>query len=162
MPSESEALHKIQRPERFVIWASRHYLWSALRAAPVPAFVVDAFEEAGKGCLYYALDRVLVCLMAASTEAVTVHDVRCPCLSFHEQSLIMAVKSFSRGDKQGYQAAMHAIMLPSAARVCEPAMKLLAAEIYKITPERLDWLTDDDECVAVLIGKQFGVSRSIN
>lgn len=151
MQTEFEPLRRLRRPERLVIWASRHYLWSALRGTPVPEFVVDAFDHVGFEHLYYSLDRVLVCLMAAPTDSVTVHDVRCPCLSLHEQALIMALKRLADDDDHGYTAAMTAVMLPSAARVSQSAMKLLAQGLEQIEPERLDWLLDDDAAVDGLI-----------
>lgn len=139
------ALRKLTRPEQFLIWASRHYLWSALRATPVPEFVVEAFDRIGLEHLYYSLDRVLVCLMAASTERILVHDIRCSCLSLHEQALIMALKSAQASDDQGYTAAMTAIMLPAAARVAEPALKSLSAGMLAMHPDELEWVVLEEE-----------------
>lgn len=140
-------LHDLAGSDRFVVWASRHYLWSAIRGRPVPEFVLDAFDDIGMEYLYYSLDRVLVCLMAAPTEQIFVHDVRCPCLSVQEQALLLALRRVAKDDEHGYSAAMTAIMLPSAARVSASAMKLLSNGLGAIDDRKLAWLAADDECV---------------
>lgn len=137
--------YELDAPEQFVVWASRHYLWSALRGTEAPDFVYDAFENAGIDFLYYSLDRVLVCLLAAPTRPVTVHDVRCHCLAEHEGALLDALARLQRNDDAGFSAAMSAIMLPSAVKVAEPAMKLLAAGMMRLKPEQLSWLGGGNE-----------------
>lgn len=159
---EEEALYCLEPPERFYIWAGRHYLWSAQRRTPVPEFVVDAFETAGAGHLYYALDRVLVCLLAAPATAVVVHEVRCPCLARHERALVAALASLSWMDEEGYRKAMTGVMLPSAACVCESAMRLLAAGLQRLDSGRLAWLTADDEIVRGLLDEEARVGKLVN
>lgn len=159
---EEEPLHCLELPERLYIWAARHYLWSAQRRTPVPEFVVDAFETAGAGHLYYALDRVLVCLLAAPATALVVHEVRCPCLSRHERALLAALASLSWMDEEGYRKAMTGVMLPSAACVCESAMRLLAAGLQQLDSERLAWLTADDEIVGGMLGRRTQVGKLVN
>jgi hypothetical protein len=140
-PSESRAnLYELTGPEQFVVWSSRHYLWSALRGTAAPDFVYEAFENAGIDFLYYSLDRVLVCLLAAPIRAVTVHDVRCHCLAQHEQALLSALRRLQRNDDAGFSAAMSAIMLPSAISMAQPAMKLLAAGMMRLKAGQLSWL----------------------
>lgn len=143
-PERGANRHELELPEQFVVWASRHYLWSALRGTAAPDFVFDTFERAGIDFLYYSLDRILVCLLAAPTSLVTVHDVRCPCVSLHEQALLLALRRLRRNDDAGCSAAMSAVMLPSAVKVAEPAMRLLAAGMMRLTDEQLSWLGADD------------------
>ena len=133
--SDATARYRLADPEQFMIWASRHYLWSAIRSAPAPDFVFEAFENAGIDVLYYSLDRVLVCLLAAQTSEIVVHDVRCPCLALHEQALLTGCRRLQCGDDAGFAATMAAVMLPSAVKVAEPAMKLLAGGMLRMKPE---------------------------
>jgi hypothetical protein len=153
-------LRKLTPPEQFVIWASRHYLWSVLRGTPVPGFVVEAFDRIGLEHLYYSLDRVLVCLMIASTERIVVHDIRCSCLSLHEQVLIMALKRAQASDGRGCTAAMTAIMLPAAARAAEPALKSLSAGMLAMRTDELEWVVLDEECIDPASVMQHSHARS--
>jgi hypothetical protein len=137
--------YELDLSEQLVVWASRHYLWSALRGTPAPDFIFEAFERAGIDFLYYALDRVLLCLLAAPTSLVTVHDLRCPCVALHEQALLMALRRLQRNDDAGFCMAMSAVMLPSAVKVSEPAMKLLAAGMTNVDRDRLSWLRSISE-----------------
>lgn len=118
--------HELKGPEQFIVWASRHYLWSAIRGTPAPSFVFEAFENAGIDILYYCLDRVLVCLLAAPTSEIIVHNAGCPCVARHEQALLMGLRRLQQNDDPGFAATMSAIMLPTAVKVSEPPMKLLA------------------------------------
>jgi hypothetical protein len=70
---------------------------------------------------------VLVCLLAAPISTVTIHDVRCHCLEEHERALLAALARLQRD----VCTALSAIMLPSAIKVTEPAMKLLAAGMMR-------------------------------
>jgi hypothetical protein len=141
-PSESPpSLYELTAPEQFVVWSSRHYLWSALRGTEAPDFVYQAFENAGIDFLYYSLDRMLVCLLAAPIRAVTVHDVRCHCLAYHEQAMLSALRRLQANDDAGFSVAMSDVMLPSAISVAAPAMKLLAAGMMRLKSEQLSWLT---------------------
>lgn len=134
-------LYELSAAERFVVWSSRHYLWSALREREAPDFVYLAFENAGIDFLYYSLDRMLVCLLAAPLKVITVHDVRCHCLAHHERALLAALERLQANDDAGFSGAMSGIMLPSAVSVATPAMKLLAAGMMRLKAEQLSWLT---------------------
>ncbi|MEX2125021.1 MAG: hypothetical protein WD795_14090 [Woeseia sp.] len=127
--------HRLADPEQFIVWASRHYLWSAIRSTPAPDFVFEAFENAGIDVLYYSLDRVLVCLLAAPTREIVVHDVRCPCLALHEEALLTGLRRLQHGDDVGFVAALSAVMLQSAVKVSGPAMKLLAEGMRQMKVE---------------------------
>lgn len=133
---------------RFLVWASRHYLWSAVRSAPAPEFVLAAFGDAGIEWLYYALDRVLVCLLAAPACEIVVHDIRCPNVARHERALLAALDGLDRNDDDAFAAAMSAIMLPTAVKVAEPPMRLLAAGRSRINrdalPEIAGYASADD------------------
>jgi hypothetical protein len=120
-------MHHVRSAEQFLLWASRHYLRCAMHGTPAPEFVIEAFENADVEWLYYALDRVLVCLLAGQACEIVVHDARCPTVALHEQALLTGLRRLEQQDEAGFTAALSAVMLPSAIRVAEPPMKLLAA-----------------------------------
>ena len=140
-PESTPRVYELSAAEQFVVWSSRHYLWSALREKEAPDFVYLAFENAGIDFLYYSLDRMLVCLLAAPRKAITVHDVRCHCLAHHERALLAALERLQANDDAGFSGAMSGIMPPSAVSVAAPAMKLLAAGMMRLKAEQLSWLT---------------------
>jgi hypothetical protein len=157
-------LHELGEQEKFVVWASRHYLWSAVRGTPVPDFVYEAFANAGIDFLYYSLDRILVCLLAAPSREITVHDVRCPCVAQHEKALLEALQRLQRNDDAGFATAMTAIMLPSAVKVAQPAMTLLAAGMTGLKTDQLSWLRCGHEAPDAAMGEQDRLcsNRTIN
>lgn len=86
-------------------------------------------DIATKQILCSSLERVCNCLVASSSSDIVVHEIGCPCVSQHEQALIMAIRALQSRNEFGYTAAMSAIVPPAAARVMRSDMQQIAQEL---------------------------------
>ena len=124
---------------RRTVWMSRLYLSSLINGQPTPQWLASMLDGPADRHLLRALMRVWDHILATSDERLILHNPDCPCLSPHEQALIMGVRSLQKAGRTGYAAAMASVLPLASVRLIQPAVQDLAdtlARLERISPPR--------------------------
>ena len=113
-------------PVDLLVWTSRSYLSSIVGGFPTRSQLLEEIVSYGGEVLLDPLQRIWDVILASSHDRITLHQLDCPCLSIHEQSLIIALRSLQRADRAGAITALAAVLPPSAVRTLTPDMQVLA------------------------------------
>ncbi|MEM7432161.1 MAG: hypothetical protein AAF351_09485 [Pseudomonadota bacterium] len=112
-----------------LLWLSRCYLRFHISGESLPSELFDFLQNPARRNVYQALSNVWDVMLSSTHEGLALHDPFCPCLSTHEQALIMGLGCIETRTPRGFKATMLAIVPPTAVRVLEVHMQVLADAI---------------------------------
>ena len=114
------------RPIDLLIWTSRSYLSSVVHGVPSRRQLREEISGYGGDVLLQPLKRVWDVMLASSYEPVQMHELDCPCLSPHEQALLMALQQLRQRKPRGCAVTLCAVLPTAAAQALIGDMRQLA------------------------------------
>ena len=122
-------------PTDLLIWTSRSYLSNILNGVPTHEQLREEIVGYGGDVLLRPLARLWDVLLASSSDPVALHDLDCPCLSIHEQTLILAIRNLHRQNRQAAIATLTAVVPPATAWALAADLQQLADAMVTLGDE---------------------------
>ena len=122
-------------PIEILIWTSRSYISSLLNGIPTRRQLSEEVDRFGGEALLSPLSHFWDVVMAATNEKLIMHEPTCPCVSMHEQSLVMALRCLQKSDRVAAAASLASILPLGAVRSLLPTLQELADTMNRMECE---------------------------
>lgn len=119
-----------EQPISMLIWASRIYIHHVVNQASVPeARLLNQLARSRMDTAYPSLAKLIDHVLVGSRVTIQLHQPQCPCMSQHEQAVIMALRSAQTGNVVASSACLHSVLQSSTVRCCEPLVRRIAMSL---------------------------------